>query len=237
VGLSLRNLRLKTRGVTATGEEGVTPDGHEEITEAMAERLAERTPRLIKGTEALKKASEGSPHHRMALQKWVDKESAELLDLRETVIQRKRSYLETASHNTRISLAARHPVWMSSFNISLDQIKDLFAVSEDKNVIVHCLLEVQVLQSVRIFYYGSGSDVLSLDSRPNMEHDCTTIPAGQIITREQGNGQDCHRGEYYFRPISGGHAQWTFTGNRWGIANNSLWIDFGKDTGDCIVLT
>jgi hypothetical protein len=36
----------------------------------MAERLADRVPRLLKGLDALKRKSEASQHHKIERQKW-----------------------------------------------------------------------------------------------------------------------------------------------------------------------
>jgi hypothetical protein len=106
----------------------------------------------------------------------------------------------------------RHPAWISNFNMNLDQIHDLFAISKDEHIIVQSTLETSVLKSSKIFYYGSGGDMLCINSYKDLkcEDDALPVKCG---------------GEYLLRPGPGGHAQWTFPGNRWGglrITNSGL---------------
>jgi hypothetical protein len=226
VGMSLKKMLNKTPGLFSTRKNTLVPEEFEVVTEAMAERLAERVPKLLKGLEALQKKTGASQHHKVELQKWVDKENEELFNLRAMIIERKRSYLESISENAQSLLVRCHPVWASNFNLYLDQIQDLFAIHKDESTIVQCILEAHIVKSVKIFYYASGENVLCINSRKNLKY------ASAEINVRQNNSNDHPQGEYIFRPIPGSHAQWIFTGNRWGIENHTLWLDFGKSKHD-----
>ena len=227
LGISLKNLLTKAPGLFSTRENTRVPEEFEVITEAMSERLAERVPKLLKGLEALQKKTRASQRHKIELQKWVDKENEELLNLKETISERKRSYLKSLPENARSLLVKSHPVWASNFNLYLDQIQDLFAIHKDECTIVQCILETHTFKSIKIFYYASGGNLLCINSRRNLEYDVNTIPL-QCRDVQLDNSEGHLLGEYIFRPIPKGHAQWTFTGNRWGVENHILWLDFGK---------
>jgi hypothetical protein len=232
MGLSLKNLLIKTPGLFSTRENTTMPEGFEEITEAMAERLADRVPKLLKGLDALQKKTGVSQHHTIELQKWVDKENEELLNLKKTVSERKHSYLKTLSEDARTGLIMRHPIWISNFDVYLDQIQDLFAIHKNESTIVQCAMEGNVFNSLKIFYYASRGNVLCINSNKDLKFvSDETLLKGETDA-EQANGEDHPSDEYIFRPVPGGQAQWIFTGNRWGIENHILWLDFGKSEGD-----
>jgi hypothetical protein len=50
----------------------------------------------------------------------------------------------------------------------------------------------------------------------------------QRVNVRHNNITGRYTGGYVFQSLPEGHAQWTFTGNRWGFYNNILWLDFGK---------
>jgi hypothetical protein len=227
--MSLKNLIIKAPGLFSTRENTSVPEEFEVITEAMAERLAERVPKLLKGLEALQKKTRASQHHKTELQKWVDKENEELLNLKETISERKRSHLKSLSENARSTLVKRHPVWASNFNLYFDQIQDLFAIHKDERTIVQCILETHTFKSIKIFYYASGENLLCINSLKNLKYDDSEMlrPSRTYVQNDNSDGHPL--GEYIFRPIPGGQAQWTFTGNRWGVENHILWLDFGKN--------
>lgn len=232
MGVNLKNLLAMAPGLFPSKRNPPEEEEFEVITEAMAERLAERTPKLLKGLDALQKNTKASQQHKIELQKWVDRENEELYNLKETIGERKRSHLASVSENARSLLAKRHPVWAHNFNLYLDQIQDLFGIHKDMNTIIQCILEPSTLRLLKIFYYASGENLLCINSRRNLIYDEKEIPvkyrAGNPLTCTDEN----HSGEYIFRPIPGGHAQWTFTGIRWGVENHMVWLDFGKSQED-----
>jgi hypothetical protein len=229
MGLNLKNLLTKGADLFSTKENASPPKEFEVITEAMAERLSERAQKLIKGLDALQKNTKASQHHKIELQKWIDKENEELFHLKVNIRERKHSHMESTQESGRSLLGKRHPVWANDFNIYLDQIQDLFAVHKNECTIIQCNLGEDVLRSLRIFYYASEGNILCINSHRSLEYDCHTIPVSFSIEVSPDFLEGRPTGEYIFRPTPGGHAQWTFTGNRWGIDNNFVWLDFGKN--------
>lgn len=232
MGINLKNLLARAPGFFPSKESPSKQEEFEIITEAMAERLAERAPKLLKGIDALQKNMKASQHHKIELQKWVDKENEELLNLKETISERKRSHLATVSENARSFLVKRHPVWASNFDIYLHQIQDLFGIHKDRNTIIQCILDPHILSSLMVFYFASGETLLCINSRRNLKYDKNEIPLKRSNEHTLSHNDENPSGEYIFRPIPGGHAQWIFSGNRWGVENNMLWLDFGKCSGD-----
>jgi hypothetical protein len=230
--MSLKNLFTKTQVLFSAREAIRLPEEFEVITEVMAERLADRVPKLLKGLDALREKTEASQHHKIELQKWIDKENQELLDLKETICERKRSHLESISENARSLLRKRHAVWASNFDLYIDQIQDLFAIQKDESTIVQCILEEHALRTLKIFYYASGESLLCINSRRNLRYNKSEMPVKSQTDVPSDTSDQYRFGEYIFRPIPGGHAQWTFTGSRWGIENHILWLDFGKSRDD-----
>jgi hypothetical protein len=229
MGLKLKNLLTKGADLFSATENASPPEEFEIITEAMAERLAERAQKLLKGLDALQNNTKASQHDKIELQKWVDKENDELFHLKIHICERKRSRMESTPESGRSLLGKRHPVWADDFNIYLDQIEDLFAVHKNECTIIQCNLGEDVLQSLKIFYYASEGNILCINSHRSLEYNSHTIPVSFSIEVSPDFSDDRPMGEYIFRPIPGGHAQWTFTGNRWGIDNNIVWLDFGKN--------
>lgn len=232
VGVNLKNLLAMAPGLFPSKESPPVQEEFEAITEAMAERLAERTPKLLKGLDALQKNTKASQHHKIELQRWVDKENEELRNLKKTITDRKRSHLTTVSENDRSLLEKRHPVWARNFNLYLDQIQDLFGIHKDRSAIIQCILEPNTFRLLKIFYFASGENLLCINSRRNLKYEEKEMPVKYRAGNPLASPDENHMGEYIFRPIPGGHAQWTFTGIRWGIENHMLWLDFGNNQED-----
>ena len=226
--LNLKNLRIKTQALLSTRENTDMPEGFEEITEAMAEKLTDQIPEFIKRVDSLHENTSASHYHKIELQKWIDNKNKELLSLKETVSERKYSYLGTLSGDARIRLAERHPVWMIDFNLYLEQIQDLIAIHKDESTIVQCFLETDILGYLKIFYYAPDGNVLTINSNINSKNIRHELSVKHRVNVIQNNITERLTGEYFFQSLPEGHAQWTFTGNRWGIDNNILWLDFGK---------
>lgn len=230
MGFSLRNKRIKTQVLLSSRNSTNVPAVFIEMTEAMAERLADQVPELLRRIDGLQKSKSASQYHKIELQRWIDNKNNELLNLKEMIIARKRSHFKTLSNDEQALLAERHPVWMNDFNLHLDQIQDLIAIHKDESIIIQCLLETDILKSLKIFYYASDNNVLTINSNKNL------MPLNHQV-QMQREDDVTHRGvlfhpttgEYNFLPMPERHAQWTFKGNRWGIDNHILWLDFGKN--------
>ena len=230
--ISFKNISFKTQESLSKRDTSDIPEVFGEITEAMAERLADQIPELLKKIDYLQKNKNLSQKDKNELQKWVDKKNEELCKLKETIAARKYSYIKTLSDDERVSLVERHPIWMGDFKLCLDQIQDLAAIHRDENTVIQCLLDPDTFKSLKVFYYVSDGQVLIISSSKNvkgipshepLEHN-TNVVHDTVIDRSQG--------EYTFLPMPEGHAQWIFKGNRWGIEKSVLWLDFGKNKGN-----
>jgi hypothetical protein len=228
MGLSIKHLSLISLGPRSDTDNPNISPGFEEVTEAMAERLADRTPKLLKGLDALQKKARTSQRDVTKLRIWADKENQELLNLKETIRERRDSYIKTLSVDARACLAVRHPVWVSTFNMYLDQIQDLFAIHKDGRAVVKCTLKANTLKALKIYYYASCQTSLCINSDQVQKYVSDETPIEGWAESQQGLTNTYPSNEYIFRSVAGGHAQWIFTGNRWGIENYILWLDFGK---------
>ena len=113
MGFSLKNLRFNAYNMFLDKKNMVVPESFEEITEAMAEKLAHQIPVLLRSIDILQKNKIPPQSLKLETEKWIDRTSKELIELKETVIKRKHSYIETLSENEQMRLAERHPVWMN----------------------------------------------------------------------------------------------------------------------------
>jgi hypothetical protein len=228
MGLSIKHLSLISLSPRSDTDNPNISPGFEEVTEAMAERLADRTPKLLKGLDALQKKARTSQRDVTKLRTWVDKENQELLNLKETIRERRDPYIKTLSVDARACLAVRHPVWVSTFDICLDQIQGLFAIHKDGRAVVKCTLQANTLKPLKIYYYASCHASLCINSDQVQKYVSDETPIESWAESKQGLKESYPSNEYIFRSAAGGHAQWIFTGNRWGIENYILWLDFGK---------
>lgn len=230
MGFSLRNKRIKTQEILSSRNSTNIPAGFVEITEAMAERLANQVPELLRRFDSLQKNKNASQYHKIELQKWIDNENEELLNLKETVSARKHSYLKALPDDEQALLAERHPFWINDFNLYLDQIQDLIAIHKDESIIIQCLLEADIFSLLKIYYYASDNNVLTINSNKKlkpMNHQ-VQMQREDNVTHKSVIDRPA-TGEYIFLPMPERQAQWAFKGNRWGIKNHILWLDFGKN--------
>lgn len=229
--VSFKNISFKTQESLSKRNGSDINEVYGEITEVMAERLADQIPELLKRIDYLRKNKNLSQKDKNELQKWIDKKNEELFELKETIAARKYSYIKTLSDDERLHLFERHPIWMNDFKLCFDQIKDLAAIEKDKNTIIQCLLNPHTFKSLKIFYYASDGNVLTINSNnsnKNLKSITSHEPLEPNMKAVHNNVIDRSGGEYIFLPMPEGHAQWIFTGNRWGIENSVLWLDFGK---------
>jgi hypothetical protein len=153
------------------------------------------------------------------------------LKLKEAIYERKYSYLQTLSKDEQFCLAERHPVWIIDFNLYLDQIQNLIVIHNDENTIIQCFLGAHLFRSLKIFYYASDGNALAINSNKNLKYISFQTPSERINNALRNNFLNRSKGEYVFLPKPEGHAQWIFKGNKWGLDNNLLWLDFGKRQG------
>lgn len=138
------------------------PEGLEGRIEAMAEDLVVRMARLQKQLNALH-LSATSGKEKAKIQKWADIENGELINLKKSIWEQKRSHLNGLSADDRIRLANRHPVWMVCYDIYLDQIREPFLVYKDKMAIVRCTLMPQQSKALQIYRFGGGGTILCIN--------------------------------------------------------------------------
>jgi len=225
---SLKSVLMNPAGLCQGRESSNISGSYEEVTEAMAERLASRAPKLLRGLNILEERNRDPRRHTMELQKWLDKEKEELFNLKKTIDERKRSYLKAFSENAKVHLRTRHPVWISTFNMCLDQVQDLFAIHKEERTVVQCIVGTNVLECLKIYYYASSEAVLCINSDQSLSCVSDETSMECDTDSKQGLKESYPSDEYIFRPFAGGHARWIFTGNRWGLDNYILWLDFGK---------
>jgi len=230
MGFSLRNKHNKTQVLLSSRNSTNVPAVFIEMTEAMAERLADQVPELLRRIDGLQKSKSASQYHKIELQRWIDNKNNELLNLKEMIIARKRSHFKALSNDEQALLAERHPVWMNDFNLHLDQIQDLIAIHKDESIIIQCLLETDILKSLKIFYYASDNNVLTINSNKKLKslNHQVQMQRDDDVTHQNLTYRPA-TGEYIFQPMPGRHAQWTFKGNKWGIDDQIMWLDFGKN--------
>jgi len=232
VGFSLKNLRFNAYNMFLDKKNMVVPESFEEITEAMAEKLAHQIPVLLRSIDILQKNKIPPQSLKLETEKWIDRTSKELIELKETVIKRKHSYIETLSENEQMRLAERHPVWMNGFNLYLEQIQDLMAIQRDEKTIIQCILKADILRSLKIYYYATDGDVLTINSLSSFKYTTCGTSAPWEANVVQSGIADRPKSRFIFLPTPEGHAQWIFIGNRWWIDNHRLWLDFGKCNSD-----
>lgn len=229
--LSLKNLLIKKPDPLPVQENVPAPDEFAQVTEAMAERLAKRTPNLLKALNALHKKDTTPQNQARDLQEWVDREQQEIANLKRAIWERKQAFLRGVSRDEKSRLSRRHPVWASIYFLYLHQIKDLYTVHKNESTIIRCVVDPQVLHFLKIFLYASGNNAISIDSRKAATPSDLDKSAHETAKPDGGAGGHDPAGAYIFRSLPGGHARWTFTGNRWGIDEHIVWLDFGKSQG------
>lgn len=228
MGFTLRNIRITSQDLLSNRDNANISEGFEEITEAMSESLADQVPELLKRIDYLRKNKKLSQNNKIEIQRWIDKKNNDLLKLKEAICERKYSYLQTLSQNEQLHLAECHPLWIIDFNLYLDQIQDLIAIHKDESTIIQCFLEANIFRSLKIFYYASDGNTLTINSNKNLKYINCQTPSERRNNALRKNFLNRPKGEYIFLPTREGHEQWIFKGNRWGLDNNILWLDFGK---------
>lgn len=73
MGFNLRNILITTQDLLSNRGNANIPEGFEEITEAMSERLADQIPELLKRIDYLKNNKSISQSNIIEVQKWIDK--------------------------------------------------------------------------------------------------------------------------------------------------------------------
>jgi hypothetical protein len=197
--------------------------------EAMAEELVDRVTRLRKCLRVLPEKQDVLQKEMAEFLKWADNENQELVELKETIIKRKHSYLETLPPDDRTRLSRRHAVWITGFDMSMDQIRDLSLVYEEEGAIVRCTLEAHVLKALKIYHYAAGGLFLRIRSDRKVlisdEHDLSEYMSTMGLMENEIPSP----GEFIFHQRDQRHSEWIFSGKRWGLTDHILWLDFGRD--------
>ena len=216
--LSLNSLLHTKRSVAPDRVRPKESGSHEGTIESMAEELVVRIARLQKRLDSLH-GSGISQKEKKEIRKWADKENGELLNLKNTIMERKQSYLQTLSLDDMERLANRHPVWMVDFDMYLDQIGEVSLTYEAERAVVQFTLEPPVLKALQIYHYAAGGDLKYEDRKPHKANGARMTVIDDVPHPS---------GKFIFHPSDGSHAQWIFSGERWGFHDNVIWLDFGR---------
>lgn len=197
----------------------------EKMIESMAEDLVIRTTRLQKRLGALR-SSGLSKMEKAKIRTWADKENDELLHLKETIRKRKLSYIKTISTHDLTCLANHHPVWKSCYDVYMDQIQKTTLTYEGEHAVVRCALTPHVLNSLKIFHETGDGTMLCVNSDRGLRCEAQS-------EEKDGVRWTLINDVFYplrknmFRMVERIRAQWVFTGDKWGLNDHTLWLDFG----------
>lgn len=190
----------------------------------MAEDLVSRIARLHRRLDALQESGL-SQKEKAEIRKWANREDEELRDLKATITEHKQLYLQGLSSDDRAHRTDCHPVWMVSFDLYLDQIGDMTLAYEKGKAIIQCSVEPSSLKSLKVYAYAADGDLLCINSARGLRYgerganwSVTTL----VVDVPHPPGT------FLFHPIEGGHAQWIFVGQRWGLHDAVLWLDFSR---------
>jgi hypothetical protein len=169
-----------------------------------------------------------SQKEKAKIRTWADAENEELLALKKTIRERKHSYLQTLPTDDRERLANRHPVWMVDFDMYLDQIGEVSLTYEAERAVVQFTLEPPVLKALQIYHCAAGGDLVCINSDRDLKYENRKPHEANGARMTVIDGVPHPSGTFIFHPSDGSHAQWIFSGERWGFHDNVIWLDFGK---------
>lgn len=224
--MRFNNLYNVTRNVASEEMYPASSDSYAEKIESMAEDLIARTDRHRQRINMLHFS--GLSHREKAkIEKWANKEKEELLHLKEAVSEQKRTYLKTISKNDLIRLANHHPVWMTYYNLYMDQIQKTTITYEAEKPFIRCTLKPLSLSSLKIFREAGDGDILCINSERTLHYNNELSKVRDEVRRIPVNNVFFSWRDYVFRPIEKMHLQWIFTHDNWGLNDHILWLDFG----------
>jgi hypothetical protein len=201
-------------------------DDYEKKIESMAEDLVGRMTRLHKRLGVLR-VSGISKKEKEKIRTWTDKKSDELHQLTEIIRKRKRPYVKTISTHDLIRLANHHPVWKTHYDLYMDQIEKTDLTHEGENAIVQCTIKQHVLNSLIIFHHAGEGSVLCINSDRGLRYEDGGSGQSDGIRWRVINDVSISLRRNMFRMVERIRAQWVSTGDKWGLNDNVLWLDFG----------
>jgi hypothetical protein len=223
--LTFKNILHTTHALASEEMCPTGSDDYEKKIESMAENLVIRTTRLHKRLGAL--SSPGlSRKEKAKIRTWADKENDELLHLKETIRKHKHSYIKTISTHDLTCLANHHPVWKTRYAVYMDQIQKTTLTREEEHAVVRCTLTPHVLNSLKIFHDAGDGTILCVNSDRG--------PWCEGLSEEKNEVRWTLINDVFyplrknmFRMVERIRAQWLFTGDKWGLNDHTLWLDFG----------
>jgi hypothetical protein len=192
----------------------------------MAEELVIRITRLNKRLDPLR-LSGLSRKEKVKIQKWADQENVELIRLKETIHEQKRSYIKTISTHDLIRLANHHPLWRTHCNVYMDQIQKANLTYEGGNTLIRCTLKPNALNFLKIFREIGDGNVLCINSDRGLRYEDGRLGKEDGARRIPANNVFFSWREHMFRMVERIRAQWIFTDEEWDLNDHILWLDFG----------
>jgi len=192
----------------------------------MAEELVIRITRLNKCLDP-RRLSSLSRKEKAKIRQWADQENAELIRLKETIRDQKRSYIKTISTHDLIRLANHHPLWKTHCNVYMDQIQEANLTYEGANILIRCTLKPNALNFLKIFREIGDGNVLCINSDRGLRYEDGRLGQEDGVRRIPANNVLFSWREHFFRMVERIRAQWIFTGEEWDLNDHTLWLDFG----------
>jgi len=192
----------------------------------MAEELVIRITRLNKRLDPLR-LSGLSRKEKVKIQKWADQENVELIRLKETLREQKRSYIKTISTHDLMRLANHHPLWRTHCNVYMDQIQKANLTYEGGNTLIRCTLKPNALNILKIFREIGDGNVLCINSDRGLRYEDGRLGKEDGARRIPANNVFFSWREHMFRMVERIRAQWIFTDEEWDLNDHILWLDFG----------
>jgi len=168
--LTFKNILHTTHPVASEEICPTDSDEYEKKIESMAEDLVGRMTRLHARLGALR-VSGVSQKEKATIQTWADKEDEELVQLKETIRKRKRSYIKTISTHDLIRLTNHHPVWKTHYDMYMDQMQETTLAHEEEHAFVRCTIKPNVLNSLKIFHDAGDGNVLCINSDRGLRYE------------------------------------------------------------------
>jgi hypothetical protein len=224
--LSLNRLLHKKRSVVPDRVHPKESGDYKVTIESMAEELVVRIAKLQKKLDSFQ-GSGISQKEKGEIRKWADRENVELLRLKETIRKRKRSYIKTISTHDLIRLANYHPIWKTHYDLYMDQIEKTDLTHEGENAIVQCTIKQHVLNSLIIFHHAGEGSVLCINSDRGLRYEDGGSGQSDGIRWRVINDVSISLRRNIFRMVERIRAQWVFTGDKWGLNDNVLWLHLG----------
>jgi len=225
--VTLRNLQYATNTFASEEIYSKDSDGYERKIESMAEDLVIRITRLHKRLDTLR-FSNLSHKKKIKIRKWAEQENFQLLHLKETIREMKRSYIMVISAHHLTRLANHHPVWKTHCNLFMDQIQKANLTYEGENIFIRCALKSQALNFLKIFQEIGEGNVLCINSDRGLRYEDGEPGQADGIRWMLINDVFYPLRRNMFRMVERIRAQWIFSGDKWTLEDDVLSLDFGS---------